>query len=507
MSETVYDFVIVGSGLGGLTCAYLLANEGYSVCVLEKNHQIGGTLQVFSRQKAILDTGVHYIGSLDEGETMYQLFKHFGILDSLKLQRLDEGGFDIVELSDGFRFPYGQGHAQFKENLLAYFPEEVVAITRYLAMLEEVSSDFPLYELRSGTYSGATHWHMEIATSTYLEQLTTDQRLREVLAATNAFLYAGVSGVTPLYVHALVQNSYLKGAYRLVDGGSQIAIALSRQIRQRGGIIRKRCEVVSAIVNSTKQVEAVVLSSGEQIKGKNFISNLHPSVTLQLFGEQFFLKPFRKRIQSLPNTLSCFMVHIVFHDHSFPYLNHNIYKHHQHVWSAISDAEQWPAQYFISTPATSRMPEHAESMSVMCYMSYDEVQEWSATFNTKTHPNERGAAYTRFKLQKEECVLLRIESMFPGIRQHIAAVHSCTPLTWRDYLASPAGSMYGLQRDANHPLKSQLNTQTHLQNLFLTGQNLVMHGILGVSIGALVTCSHFIDRNKLLADIARSNQV
>ncbi|PIQ15081.1 MAG: all-trans-retinol 13,14-reductase, partial [Flavobacteriales bacterium CG18_big_fil_WC_8_21_14_2_50_32_9] len=57
-----YDFVIIGSGLGGLACAYILASEGYSVVVLEKNHQIGGNLQVFSRDKCIFDTGVHYIG-------------------------------------------------------------------------------------------------------------------------------------------------------------------------------------------------------------------------------------------------------------------------------------------------------------------------------------------------------------------------------------------------------------------------------------------------------------
>ena len=41
--------MIVGSGLGGLECASILSKEGYSVCVLEKNHQIGGNLQTFSR--------------------------------------------------------------------------------------------------------------------------------------------------------------------------------------------------------------------------------------------------------------------------------------------------------------------------------------------------------------------------------------------------------------------------------------------------------------------------
>ena len=65
-----YDIVIVGSGLGGLVSAIIMAKEGYSVCVLEKNQQFGGNLQTFARSKSIFDTGVHYIGSLNKGENL-----------------------------------------------------------------------------------------------------------------------------------------------------------------------------------------------------------------------------------------------------------------------------------------------------------------------------------------------------------------------------------------------------------------------------------------------------
>ena len=60
-----YDVVIVGSGIGGLSTALILAKNGKKVCVLEKNQQLGGNLQVFSRDKKIFDTGVHYLGGLD----------------------------------------------------------------------------------------------------------------------------------------------------------------------------------------------------------------------------------------------------------------------------------------------------------------------------------------------------------------------------------------------------------------------------------------------------------
>ncbi|MBL7884204.1 MAG: NAD(P)-binding protein, partial [Bacteroidia bacterium] len=67
-----YDVVIIGSGLGGLESAYILSKEGYKVLVLEKNRQLGGSLQIFVREKAIFDTGIHYIGGLNEGQNLHQ---------------------------------------------------------------------------------------------------------------------------------------------------------------------------------------------------------------------------------------------------------------------------------------------------------------------------------------------------------------------------------------------------------------------------------------------------
>ena len=61
-----YDVVIIGGGLGGLECGYILSKQGYSVCILEQNPQLGGCLQTFRRAGLTLDTGFHYVGALDE---------------------------------------------------------------------------------------------------------------------------------------------------------------------------------------------------------------------------------------------------------------------------------------------------------------------------------------------------------------------------------------------------------------------------------------------------------
>ena len=79
-----YDIIIIGSGLGGLECGAILSKEGYNVCVLEKNELFGGCFQTYRRKGHLLDTGIHYIGSLDEGQVMNQFFRYVGIMDHLK---------------------------------------------------------------------------------------------------------------------------------------------------------------------------------------------------------------------------------------------------------------------------------------------------------------------------------------------------------------------------------------------------------------------------------------
>ena len=56
-----FDAVILGSGLGGLQCAYILAKSGKKVCVVEKNIVPGGCLQSFRRKGEVFDTGFHYV--------------------------------------------------------------------------------------------------------------------------------------------------------------------------------------------------------------------------------------------------------------------------------------------------------------------------------------------------------------------------------------------------------------------------------------------------------------
>lgn len=502
--EPVYDFVIIGSGLGGLECGYILADEGYSVCVLEKNHQLGGNLQVFSRDKVAFDTGVHYIGGLDEGQNLNQLFKYFGLMDKLKLVKLDAGFDKITFDNDPVEYPHVQGYDAFAESLIKQFPDEEKAIKEYCDTMQEICSHFPLYRLEYSEESYLEDKVLRLGVKEYLEGLTSNEKLRAVLAGSNQ-LYAGIAEKTPLYVHALVVNTYIESSYRCIDGGAQIAKHLSRSIRERGGEVLKRTEITHFEYRD-KEIDCAVAEDGRKFYGKNFISNIHPQDTLNMVEAGRVRKAYLNRIMGLENSISAFILNIVCKPESFPYLNYNYYHHKTlNPWVGIEDTEEnWPSVYMLSTPAHSKSQEYADGIIVLAYMKYSEVKEWEDTMRTVVKPSERGEAYEKFKREKQEKILREVEKKFPNIRNCIKSVYSSTPLTYRDYIGNSDGSLYGVIKDFNEPHKTFMTPKTKIPNLYLTGQNINLHGILGVSISSLVTCSEFIDKKYLLSKIKQA---
>jgi len=194
-----YDIIIVGSGLGGLVSAIILAKEGKSVCVLEKNNQYGGNLQTFVRDKTIFDTGIHYIGGLDKGQNLYNYFQYIEIIDQLKLKKMDENGYDYITFDDDpNEYPHAQGYDNFINQLLKFFPENEAEIRCYCDKLKYTCSSFPLYNLSEE--KGYQTEILSINAKQYLDELTSNEKLKSVLAGSN-FLYGGVADKTPFYVH------------------------------------------------------------------------------------------------------------------------------------------------------------------------------------------------------------------------------------------------------------------------------------------------------------------
>jgi len=495
-----YDIIIIGSGLGGLQSGVILSRKGYKVLVLEKNHQIGGALQVFKRKNCTFSTGVHYIGNLAKGQTLYKIFRYLNLFDGIEYKMLDKTGFDIFNI-DGFEYRFPIGFDNFKNQMYEYFPDEKDAIDSYILEIHkaiETQNVFLLKDTREKSEN--VDKYLSMNTADFISSLTNNKRLRQVLGALN-FVYAGVKEKSPFYLHAMINYHYISSSYRIVGNSDLIAKKLSSQIIDLGGEILTNKDVVNLVIDN-KKIIAVETGDGMKYEADKIISNVHPTATMSMIGEGGIKKSFRNRMNSTENTMSGLGVYITLKKNTVKYLNSNYYYYKRNnVWYAsYYDKKTWPEHYFLHHEIPKDGSNYTSCIGLLTHMKYEEVEKW------KDLPiNKRGDDYLAFKNKKAEQLIELATKKFPELAGNIESYYVSTPLTYHDYLGSPTGSLYGTLRDNNNSIGSYISHRTKISNLFFTGQNLNLHGVLGVSLSSILTCGEFIGVNKLLKEINAEN--
>ena len=175
--------------------------------------------------------------------------------------------------------------------------------------LKEVCDTFPLFTLREGNYN--VHFDEQSLNQgvyEYLKSVTPDRKLQNVLAGNN-LLYGGVPDKTPLYIHALINYSFINSSWRLVDGSAQLATAIEDSIKQSGGVILRNHEAQKFIFENN-ELKYLQLADSQKIEAKYFISNIHPVTTLQMIDNPLIHKAYRDRINSLENTIEIGRAHV-----------------------------------------------------------------------------------------------------------------------------------------------------------------------------------------------------
>lgn len=499
MSENRYDVIIIGSGLGGLACGVTLSKEGYNVCVLEKNALPGGCFQSFKRYGRVLDTGIHYIGSMDEGEIMRQYFTYFGIMDKLKMRRMDEAAFDVVCYQDKF-YPFAMGHERFAETLACEFPKEKEALKRYVSLLDSVGRSISVEQLRKGKLSSGNMDNFYISAWEQIREITSDTILQQVLSG-SVLLYGGDQSVSTFYHHAIITNSYLQGAWRFVDGSMQVVDAMVDVIRQNGGTVLTGAEV-SKLCLSGNEIQAVEINRAERLESRYVISSLHPFNTLNLVEKSPLIrKAALSRLEHLPNSYGLFSVYLLQKQGTTPYSNRNFFLlGDQNAWYNTGHKEDTRINTcMVSMQPSSVLEQYTDVICLLSPMYLSEVQAWE-----NTTVGQRGSDYEQFKLDKAQQLIAFAERYCPGISLNTEKIVTTTPLSYRDYTGTPEGSAYGIMKNYNNPLTTLIPTRTRIPNLFLTGQSLNVHGALGVTLTSMLTCTELVGSEYLARKIGEA---
>lgn len=488
--------VIIGSGLGGLSCGVILAKNGYQVTVVEQAAQVGGCLQCFTRHGVKFETGMHFVGSASEGQTLDRLMRYLEVKDDVSLSKLDDTGYEVI-LLNGQLFCFANGREAFIEQMVSYFPTQRDQLESYFDLIEQVSGASTLHSLRDTSSDAAVNMAYQLrSVNEVIDEVITDKLLAKVLVG-DLPLYAAEKDKTPFATHAFIRDFYNQSAYRFVGGSDSVARSMVKTIERYGGRVLTRHKA-TRILCDDRQATGVEINGETRLEADYVISDAHPMRTLELVDSRLIRPAFRNRINAIPQTTGGFSVYLEFKEEAVPYMNYNYYGYQTDTpWGCEHyDELSWPKGFLYMHFCQEPHPVWARTGVVISYMQMSEVEQWKSTSVSR-----RGSDYEAFKARKAERLLETLETHFPGIRQCICRTWSSTPLTYYDYTGTEGGGMYGIAKDVSMGPACRVPHKTKIPNLLQTGQNINSHGMLGVLVGTIVTCSELLTSQRIYQQI------
>ena len=480
------DVVVIGGGFGGLTCALALAKAGRSVSVLEQGDVLGGAFQSFRRRGQLMDTGFHYVGGVGEGEVMRPLIRFFG-LEDLPWQPLDDPFLDVFVR--GHRYALHCGYDRFVETLAADFPDDGDGLRELVALMREINEH--IYESVLPGTTVQSNSLMAVSAKTYLETHISNPELRDVLCG--QCFTTELTDELPLYSFLQSLNSFIQGAYRLKGGGDVLISRLVEQIEALGGRIHTGKAVSRFDIGDDGDIRAVVCEDGSTFLADTFISTIHPALTTDLIPECPQVRGiYRRRMHRLENTVGMFTVQLALKPNAVLYRNRNIsILESDDMWHAPCGKNDQVRNLLVHCNVPSG-GDFATNIDLLTPMDWDSVREWE-----ESKVGHRPDDYKAFKQRKaEECIALA-KRYIPDLQGNIEHFWTSTPLTYRNYTSIPQGSSFGVRKSCNNLLGTVISPQTPFPNLFLAGQSLMLHGMLGTAMTSVKTCNLVCGRNLL----------
>lgn len=460
--------IVIGSGIGGMTAAVVLAKRGYRVAVIEKNKLPGGLMRSYTRKGFECEVGIHYIGAMDTGQPLRQIFDLLGISGRTPVLRMGDEGIVDKYILPGMTFDFPPGVDLFQENLHKAFPEETRQIVEIIAVIrgaiERLSRMSMLFEERA-----EFNLSMELQPiEDYFNKLGCSQRLRSILSVPLAWLGVGPEEC-PLYLWSSSISSYLMSSWRLARGGAHLADTFADRLRELGGEIICNDEVLKILVRD-HVVHGVVLKSGKELVSSVVIAAIHPKLMLRLLPDDSYKPSFKNRISSLEETPGIFATHVAVPEDKVPYRSYNTF--------ALDDANALHGGVTFFNMNKSSKPGW-NTISILEESPYEKWRKWENT--TRDH---RPADYRDTKALEANILLDKASKVFgPMPGAHIA--DSFTPLSFLDWMSSPQGGAYGVRRSVSQKFKTAALHRTPIAGLHMVGQSVFAPGILGTTLGTL----------------------
>ena len=507
-----YDTIIIGSGMGSLTTAAILAKEGQKVLILERHYTAAGFTHIFKRKGFEWDVGIHYIGEVQKPTSVIK--KLFDYISDSKLEWADMGDvYDKIIVGDK-EYDFVKGTRNFKDKMIEYFPDEKEAIDSYVNLVfEAIKTSQKFYmdkalpplmsKLIGGKMRKPFYKFSDKTTYEVLKSLTDNEELIKVLSG-----QYGDYGLPPkqssFVMHAAVARHYFGGGSFPIGGSSKIAETTDAVIEKAGGTILTNAEVEEIVIKNNKAT-GVKMKDGNIFSAKNIISGAGIMTTYNKLLPNAISKKHRLKdqLQKVKRSVSHACLYIGLDgspkDLNLPKTNYWIYPedldHDASVDRYLNDINaEFPVVY-ISFPSakdpdwSNRYPGKS-TIDIITLLPYDIFENWEGSRWMK-----RGEDYETLKEKISQRLLEALYKKIPQAKGKIEHYELSTPLTTQHFINYDKGEIYGLDHTPKRFRQRFLQPRTPIKNLYLTGQDVVTAGVAAALFSGVITASAMTGKN------------
>ncbi|MCC6807144.1 MAG: NAD(P)/FAD-dependent oxidoreductase [Deltaproteobacteria bacterium] len=519
--DQTWDYIVIGSGMGGLSTAALLSLLGKKCLVLEQHYVPGGFTHTFKRKKWVWDVGVHAVGEVSDRAVVGRIMKAVtrGKLEWTSLGNI----YDEFYYPDDFRIDFPGDRRQFEANLHTAFPGERAAIDEYLKRVRTVGASMKKYylsrllptsvaALTDGLFAADAHRHLALRTKDVLDELTANDKLKTVLASQWGY-YGSPPSRSSFAIHALVVKHFWHGGYYPVGGAKQIADAMMETIKDGGGWTRISSEVDEIVIENGRAVGVRLKDGGEVIRSKAVVSGAGGLGTVdRLLPAAYKGKRWAREIARLRPSPAHICLNIGFKGDIRKAGAGAANKWFYETWDPekdlwyFDDPATEPAILYTSFPSLKDPkheagPEELHTGEVVTFVPWEAFEKWK-----DARWMRRGDDYEAVKKDISERVLKQLLRHMPGLEPFVAYTELSTPLSTEHFTRAPSGAIYGIEPTPERFANRWLRPPTPVKGLYLSGGDVATVGVVGAFVGGML-CAAAAEPRKALAFLRQATNV
>jgi all-trans-retinol 13,14-reductase len=481
LNENEYDAIIIGSGLGGLSCAAAFARQGFKTLLIEQHHKVGGYATTFERPGGFeFDVSLHST-TVGERDGIHNLIPGFPEIKDVvfephpNLYRMIYPGYDI-------RVPQKNLPA-YINNLVELFPEEREGIAGIFEDMEGLNSDINKFSSAGGKVNMNSFpvdfpYLFKCFNRTWgdiVDARIKNPKLKAIISSLWVYYGLPPSKLSPYY-YAMPTLGYLQHGGYYPKGKSQIiSDAFEKYIRDHNGkiIIRSKVE---KILTKNDAAYGVRTKDGKEFTAKVIISNANAYDTFnKMLDNKSTLKDYLEKMNKFSVSLSSFQI--------FLGLKKDLIKE-----VGISDSEIFyspnydlEADYELMKKAdvenggyaitlydnvyNGYSPEGKNTLNIMTLQGFEHWEKYK-----KDYFNENKEVYRKEKERIADILIQKVEStLLPGLSNAIEVKEIGTPLTNIRYTSNYKGAVYGFDQTLDNSGNNRLGHETPIKNLYLSG--------------------------------------